>query len=111
MLKRIVRVLSGLSLAAMLTVALASTLAAQPPGRFGGGRMRGQGQSLASQPQARDDGEKRVLATLEGIVNNHQTYLSVPMQDGMALRLMAEASGAKDVVEVGTSTGYSGLCR
>lgn len=98
MLKRIVCVLSGLSLAA--------TLAAQPPGRLGG-RMRGQ--SVTSEPQARDDAEKRILTTLEGMVNNHQTYLSVPMQDGMALRLLAEAAGAKDVVEVGTSTGYSGL--
>lgn len=37
------------------------------------------------------------------------TYLSVPPEDGRALRLLAEAAGAKTVVEVGTSTGYSGL--
>ncbi len=99
MLIRIVSILSGLSLAA--------TLAAQSPGRFRGPGMPGQ--SLTSQPLARDDAEKRILTTLEGIVKNHQTYLSVPMQDGMALRLLAEAAGAKVVVEVGTSTGYSGL--
>ena len=85
---------------------LAAALAAQPAGRFGG---RGRSQGISSQPLARNDAEKRILTTLEGIVNNHQTYLSVPMQDGMALRLLAEAAGAKEVVEVGTSTGYSGL--
>src|SRR5512143_1141570 len=95
----IVLALSGLG--------LVSTLAAQPPGRFGGRGMRGQ--SATSQSLARDDAEKRVLATLDGIVNNHETYLSVPMQDGMALRLLAEVAGAKEVVELGTSTGYSGL--
>jgi caffeoyl-CoA O-methyltransferase len=96
---RILTILLGLSLSA--------TLSAQPGGRFGG-RMRG-GQNLTSQPRARDDAEKRILTTLEGIVNNHQNYLSVPMQDGMALRLFAEVAGAKNVVELGTSTGYSGL--
>ena len=86
-------------------LSLAMTLLAQPPRP--GGRMRGQ--NLASQPQARNEAERRILTTLEGIVNNHKTYLSVPMQDGMALRLLAEAAGARNVVEVGTSTGYSGL--
>jgi predicted O-methyltransferase YrrM len=99
MLKRIVCVLYVLSLTA--------TLAAQPPGRFGGGRMRGQ--SLASQSLARDDAERRILATLGSIASNQETYLSVPAQDGMALRLLAETAGAKNIVEVGTSTGYSGL--
>jgi predicted O-methyltransferase YrrM len=31
------------------------------------------------------------------------------MVDGRALRLLTEAAGAKNVVEIGTSTGYSGL--
>ncbi len=43
------------------------------------------------------------------MARNHSTYLSVPLADGRALRLLAEASGAKSVVEIGTSTGYSGL--
>jgi predicted O-methyltransferase YrrM len=38
-----------------------------------------------------------------------QTFLSVPEQDGKALRLLAEATDTKNVVEIGTSTGYSGL--
>jgi predicted O-methyltransferase YrrM len=91
----------------LLGLSLAATLGAQPAGRSGGPRMRGQ--SPISQPQARNDAEKRILGTLEKIVNNHKTYLSVPMQDGMALRLLAEVAGVKEAVEVGTSTGYSGL--
>jgi predicted O-methyltransferase YrrM len=43
------------------------------------------------------------------MVRSHQTYLSVPEQDGKALRLLAEATDAKNVVEIGTSTGYSAL--
>ncbi len=58
---------------------------------------------------AETDPEKRILAVLDRMVNAHETYLSVPVQDGKALRLLTEAAGAKNVVEIGTSTGYSGL--
>jgi caffeoyl-CoA O-methyltransferase len=60
-------------------------------------------------PLAKSDAEKKILAVLDGIVKLHQTYLSVPIQDGRALRLLTEAAGARTVVEIGTSTGYSGL--
>ena len=46
---------------------------------------------------------------LDRMVKSHETYLSVPVQDGQALRLLTEATDAKNVVEIGTSTGYSGL--
>lgn len=52
--------------------------------------------------------EKRVLAVLEDVYRNHR-YLSVPEDDGRLLRILTESIGAKHVVEVGTSTGYSGL--
>lgn len=52
--------------------------------------------------------EKRVLAVLEDVYRNHR-YLSVPEEDGRLLRILTESIGAKHVVEVGTSTGYSGL--
>ena len=54
-------------------------------------------------------GEKRILSVLEEMRKGGRTYLSVPPEDGRALRLLAEAAGAKTVVEIGTSTGYSGL--
>jgi predicted O-methyltransferase YrrM len=66
-------------------------------------------QRPSTPPLAKTDAEKKILAVLDDIVKSHHTYLSVPMQDGRALRLLAEASGAKSVVEIGTSTGYSGL--
>ena len=55
------------------------------------------------------ESERKILAVLDRMVKSNQTYLSVPMQDGKALRLLTEASDAKNVLEVGTSTGYSGL--
>lgn len=60
-------------------------------------------------PLAKTEAEKRILAVLDEMVKSHRTYLSVPIQDGRALRLLTEAAGAKKVIEIGTSTGYSGL--
>jgi len=72
---------------------------------------RGAGDSHPSNlPVAKTEAEERILAVLEEMVKFHRTYLSVPIQDGKALRLLAEAARAKNVVEIGTSTGYSGLC-
>ena len=98
-------------LAVVFGMSLGVTAIAQPAGggRFGGRGMRGGPQGLGAQTQAKDDGEKRILATQAGIVKSHKNYLSVPPQDGIALRLLTEAAGAKNVVEIGTSTGYSGL--
>src|SRR5215467_2326140 len=53
--------------------------------------------------------EKRIFAVLDAMVEHHETYLSVPAADGKALRLLTEAADARNVVEIGTSTGYSGL--
>ena len=66
-------------------------------------------QRPSSPPLAKTEAEKKILAVLDGIVKSHHTYLSVPIQDGRTLRLLAESSGAKSVMEIGTSTGYSGL--
>lgn len=63
----------------------------------------------APNSMARSEGEKRILAVLEHMVEANETYLSVPPEDGKALRLLTEAADAKNVVEIGTSTGYSGL--
>lgn len=35
--------------------------------------------------------------------------MNVPQEDGRLLRLLVEATGAKHVVEIGTSNGYSGI--
>ncbi len=72
-------------------------------------QRRGVSGSHSSLPLAKTEAEKRILAVLDEMVKSHRTYLSVPVQDGKALRLLTEAVGAKGVVEIGTSTGYSGL--
>ena len=58
---------------------------------------------------ARAEAEKRIVSVLDDMRTTGKTYLSVPPEDGRALRLLTEAAGAQTVVEVGTSTGYSGL--
>jgi len=60
-------------------------------------------------PIAQTEGEAKILAILDHMVKFNQTYLSVPPQDGQALRLLTELADARNVVEIGTSTGYSGL--
>jgi caffeoyl-CoA O-methyltransferase len=89
------------SLAVVLLTALASITLAQD----GGNSIL----SPSALPKGRTEAEKRILAVLGGMVRSHQTYLSVPIPDGMALRLLTEAVNAQRAVEIGTSTGYSGL--
>jgi caffeoyl-CoA O-methyltransferase len=60
-------------------------------------------------PAAHSDAEKQVLAVLNEMRATGGTYLSVSEEKGRVLRLLTEAAGAKHVVEIGTSTGYSGL--
>ena len=54
--------------------------------------------------------EKAVLAVLDDMDRNQRRgSMSVPMGDGRILRLLTEAMGATNVVEIGTSIGYSGI--
>jgi len=60
-------------------------------------------------PLAATPAEKRILGVIEEMQRSGSTYLGVPVSDGRMLRLLAEAAGAQTVVEIGTSTGFSGL--
>ena len=60
-------------------------------------------------PAAKDEAEKKVLGVLSEAMKNGEVHLEVPIIDGRMLRLLTEAVGARNVVEIGTSTGYSGL--
>jgi caffeoyl-CoA O-methyltransferase len=62
-----------------------------------------------SPPIAQTERERKILAVMDHMMKANETYLSVPPQDGEALQLLAEAVNAKGIVEIGTSTGYSGL--
>jgi caffeoyl-CoA O-methyltransferase len=55
-----------------------------------------------------DDGERQILETLQQ-ARKGPRYANVSETDGRLLRLLTETTGAKLVVEIGTSTGESGL--
>ena len=89
---------------ALLAAAGVAALAPVAHAQMRGARTQAsEGAPLADSPE-----ESRVLEVLEDVYRNHH-YLSVPPSDGRLLRVLTESIGAKHVVEVGTSTGYSGL--
>lgn len=100
-------------LAAVLILAAVESLTAQqgPQGRGFGGR-RGRGFSAAPQqpPIPVNEEEKKILSVLDDMDRNQRRgMMNVPIEDGRVLRLLTEAVGAKHVVEIGTSNGYSGI--
>jgi caffeoyl-CoA O-methyltransferase len=58
---------------------------------------------------ARRNRKKRILTTINDVVRAGALYANVPVADGRMLRLLTEAANAKNVIEIGTSTGISGL--
>ncbi len=86
--------------------AAATRPAQRPQSRGPGGQ--GAGLDFKAAPVARDAAEKRILDVLDEMDTKFRRgMLSVPRDDGRLLRLLAESSGAKNVVEIGTSHGYS----
>jgi predicted O-methyltransferase YrrM len=77
------------------------------PGRGGPGAMEADS-DLSKPLLPKDDGEKRILAAIER-ARKGQRYANVSTADGRLLRQLAESIGAKRIVELGTSTGESGL--
>lgn len=88
-----------------------------PEGRQGRGMGPGQGppmpgeagaSSAASMPKT--EAEKKILSVLDDMNKNQRGgMMNVPVEDGRLLRLLTEVAGAKHVVELGTSNGYSGI--
>lgn len=96
----------------MMTRRSAAILAAGVPAAAGAllAQRRGFFRSRDSEmPSPKDDAEKKVLDVLSEAMRSGDVYLEVPTSDGRMLRLLTEAASAKSVVEIGTSTGYSGL--
>jgi caffeoyl-CoA O-methyltransferase len=90
-------------LAMMVMVLLTSGVYAQGP------RPGEEKKLFTSKVQAKSDTERKILDVLEDINQNQRRgTMSVPHDDGRILRLLAESIGAKHVVEIGTSVGYSG---
>lgn len=95
-----------------VTLLAFSTFAQEPggPPRRGPGARGGRSDLFTSSIQPKSDREKAVLAVLDEMDRNQRRgSLSVPMDDGRILRLLAESTGAKNVVEIGTSIGYSAI--
>lgn len=59
-------------------------------------------------PLPRDEVEKKILGAMEEMREGPR-YRNVSFQDGRLLWLLAETTGAKTVVEIGTSTGESAV--
>jgi predicted O-methyltransferase YrrM len=81
---------------------------AQPPAQ---GQCAGNvesGSALDKPPLPKDEGERRILSALEG-ARQGQRHANVSTADGRLLRQLTEAVNARRVVELGTSTGESGL--
>ena len=81
------------------------------PGGFGPRGPQAGSQSLLDSPPApKTATEKKILGVLEDMVKNQRRgMMNVSVEDGRLLRLLTETSGAKHVVEIGTSNGYSGI--
>jgi predicted O-methyltransferase YrrM len=94
-----------MAVVAVLGILLSSALAQR---RFGGAASREGDAQLEKAPVPKDDNEKKVLGILENILAT-QRYRNVPPEDGRLLRLMAESMNAKNIIEIGTSTGYSAI--
>ncbi|MBN2129120.1 MAG: O-methyltransferase [Sedimentisphaerales bacterium] len=107
-MKRTVRtavVITTVALISVLGILLSDALAQRRPRGAG----QGQGDSQLEKPSVpKDDNEKKILSILDDILAR-QRYRNVPPQDGRLLRLLAESMNARNVVEIGTSTGYSGI--
>jgi len=65
---------------------------------------------MASSPTPKNEVEKKILSVLDDMDRNQRRgMMNVPVEDGRLLRLLTETVGAKHVVEIGTSNGYSGI--
>jgi caffeoyl-CoA O-methyltransferase len=60
-------------------------------------------------PLAANPIEQKVLNLIEELARDDGSNLMVPLEDGRLLRMLAESTGARNVVEVGTYNGYSTL--
>ena len=99
-----------------LSLSSSHTLAQQPgpgggpePGQRRGGRGDdGPGPDLSKPTMPKDDGERKILETLAEAQKGRR-HQNVSTADGRLLRQLTEAVDAKRVVELGTSTGESGM--
>jgi caffeoyl-CoA O-methyltransferase len=89
-------------LTAITVAATILTVEAQP--------RPGSAERFESRTLPNDSREKAIMTVIEDVYENQRRgSMSVPTQDGRLLRVLTESLGARHVVELGTSVGYSGL--
>ena len=110
------RVTIGLTAALLVSMVVDLSLAQPPGGRRPGGRGGRPGPggagglSFENPLTPKDESEKKILDVLADLDQNQRRgNMNVPEVDGRLLRMLTETTGAKFVVEIGTSTGYSGI--
>lgn len=75
-----------------------------------GGQGRADASFFESPLMSKNEAEKKILSVLDDMDKNQRRgMMNVPVEDGRLLRLLTETVGAKHVVEIGTSNGYSGI--
>ena len=103
-MKNIVSLIAPLAVVCLLVDTVSAQAPNTPSDRrgfdFGGAT------EFDSPPLAKSDGEKRALTVLDEM-SQGKWYLNVTTREGRVLRQLTEAVGAKRVVEIGTSSGYS----
>ncbi len=96
----------------ILAVVVVASMAYVTKAQSGGRRSAGKREpaKFISNVLPKDDSEKKILDVLT-VMNEKERrgMMNVPMGDGRILRLLAESTGAKHVVEIGTSNGFSGI--
>ena len=55
---------------------------------------------MESLPQANSEAEKKILSVLDEAQRTGALFQNAPVADGRMLRLLTEAAGAKNVVEI-----------
>jgi len=75
-----------------------------------GGGFGSRSTSTQSSLVPKNDDEKKIVAVLNDMTATQRAQgANVPMDDGRFLRMLVESIGAKNVVEIGASNGYSAL--
>lgn len=100
------RIIASITLLLIISLTIPEISEGQRRGWFGRGRGPMPSETL---PVLKEGQEKKIFNVLEDMATNQGNMMNVPMDDGRLLRLLTETMGAKHVVEIGTSNGYSSL--
>ncbi|MFQ5505296.1 MAG: O-methyltransferase [Planctomycetota bacterium] len=65
--------------------------------------------AVGKAPLAKSAAEKKILGVLAELDKQRRGNMNVPIEDGRLLRILCRTSRAKNVVEIGTSNGYSAI--